>query len=223
MSLVNAPKFEEDDGSSSLPPPAGSAVPPSPSRSVNQGKSMSSNSAPTTKVVTGVIRGSYCNIFKAVLPKTAKEGDTPKFGMTLLIPKTDTDTLKKIKSAQEAAIALKWPNKRPPKIDLTLHDGDEPRPSTGEAFGDECKGHMVMTCNSKFKPKIIDRDSNEIIDPSAAGSGDYYKVSINAYGYESNGKRGVSFGLNNILFWDKGDSLGGAGRAEDDFADDLNG
>ena len=220
MGLVNpSAKFEdEDDNSASIP-----AVTTAQTSSRNQapkGTNMT-QSAPTTKVVTGVIRGSYCNLFKAVLPKTAKEGDVPKYGMTLLIPKEDTATIKKIKAAQEAAIAVKWP-KRPAKVDFTLHDGDEPRPSNGEAFGDECKGHYVMTCNSKFKPKIIDRDNNEVLDGGEVGSGDYFKVSINAYPYDSNGKRGVAFGLNNVLFWAKGDSLGGAGRAEDDFRDDLN-
>jgi hypothetical protein len=78
-----------------------------------------------------------------------------------------------------------------------------------------------MAVASKYKPKILDRDSNEIIDAAECGSGDYYKVSLNAYGYDFSGKRGVSFGLGNVLFWDKGDSLGGTSRAEDDFADDL--
>jgi hypothetical protein len=78
-----------------------------------------------------------------------------------------------------------------------------------------------MNCQSKFKPKVLDRDSNEVIDTGACGSGDYYKVSINAYAYENSGKRGVAFGLNNVLFWAQGESLGGAGRAEDDFSEDL--
>lgn len=180
-----------------------------------------SNSAPTTRVTTGVIRGSYVKIFKAELPKTAKEGDIPKFGMTLLIPKDDLVTLRKLEAAAQAAINLKWPSKKPARIDTTLHDGDLPRPSNGEPFGDECKGHMVMAVNSKFKPKILDRDGNEILDPAQVGSGDYYKVSVGAYAYDTNGKRGVSFGLNNVLFWERGESLGSMGSAEDDFRDDL--
>lgn len=172
----------------------------------------------TTKVVTGVIRGSYLNVFE---PRAQEEGKPPKYSMTLLIPKTDTVTLNKIKAAQEAAIVAKFPNKRPAKIDSTLHDGDGARPSTGESFGDECKGHMVMAVSSKFKPKILDRNGNEVIDPADAMSGDYFKVSINFYGYDQAGKRGVSAGLGNMLLWDKGDPLGGSSRAEDDFAEDL--
>jgi hypothetical protein len=215
MGLLNAPKFEDvEDATYSKTQPASQVT------KAIQGNKMATNT-PSTKVVTGVIRGSYCKLFKAELPKNAKEGDTPKFGMTILIPKDDKATLAKIEAARETAINLKFPGKRPAKIDTTLHDGDLPRPSNGEEFGEECKGHWVMAVASKFKPKILDRDSNEIIDPAECGSGDYFKVSLNAYGYDFSGKRGVSFGLGNVLFWDRGQSLGGTSRAEDDFSDDL--
>lgn len=227
MGLLNPGKFEEDD-SSIASAPAAQATPaktsPTSSPSANKGTSrMATNpNIPTTKVTTGVIRGSYVKIFKAELPKNAPPGAEPKFSMTLLISKDDTVTLEKIAKAQQTAVALKWPNKAPAKIHTTLHDGDEPRESNGEAYGDECKGHMVMTVSSKYKPRCIDRDGNEIIDPSQVGSGDYFKASINFYGYSAQGKNGVSAGLNNLLFWEKGISLGGQGSCEEDFAEDLN-
>ena len=226
MGLLNPGKFEEEESSTpaTQATPANTTLSPTPTPSINKGTSrMATNtSIPTTKVATGVIRGSYVKIFKAELPKNAAPGAEPKFSMTLLIRKDDTATLDKIAKAQQTAVALKWPNKAPAKVHTTLHDGDEPRESNGEAYGVECKGHMVMTVSSKFKPRIIDRDSNEIIDPSQVGSGDYFKASINFYGYSAQGKNGVSAGLNNLLFWDKGVSLGGQGSAEEDFASDLN-
>ena len=185
---------------------------------VNQPSQGNKMAIASTKVVTNVVRGSYMNVFE---PRAQEEGKPPKYSMTLLIPKTDTVTLNKIKAAQEAAIVAKFPNKRPAKLDTTVHDGDGVRPSTGEPFGDECKGNMVMSVSSKFKPKILDRNGNEVIDPGDAMSGDYFKVSLNFYGYDQAGKRGVSAGLGNLLLWDKGDPLGGTSRAEDDFADDL--
>ena len=216
MGLSNAPKFEAVDDST----PASLT---SPSIPKTQGKTMATNSnrAPTTKVVTGVIRGSYLSIFKAKLPQDAKEGDEAKFSMTVLIPKEDKATLAKLEAAREVAIGIKWPGKRPAMVGTTLHDGDLPKPSNGENFGDECKGHMVMAVASKYKPQILDRDGNEIIDPTECGSGDYFKVSLNAYGFDFKGKRGVSFGLGNVLFYERGESLGGMSRAVDDFADDL--
>jgi hypothetical protein len=41
-------------------------------------------------------------------------------------------------------------------------------------------------------------------------SGDYIRVSLNAYAYSQAGNNGVSFGLNNILLVRKGEALGGA-------------
>jgi hypothetical protein len=167
-----------------------------------------------TKVVTGEVRGSYLNLWE---PRANQEGQTPKYSMTLLIPKSDTATLAKIKAAQEAAIAAKWPSKRPARIDLTLHDGDGVKPSTGEPFPAECKGHMVMSVSSKTQPGVVDQRVQPVIDRTMFVSGDYFRVSINGYAYEVNGKRGVSFGLNNVQFMRKGEPLGSVARAEDDF------
>ena len=52
------------------------------------------------KVITGKdTRWSYCNVWEA----KAINGGTPKFSVSLLIPKSDTVTVKKIKDAIEAA------------------------------------------------------------------------------------------------------------------------
>ena len=178
---------------------------------------MSAQTKPaSTKVVTGRCRLSYCNLFE---PRAQQEGGDLKYSVTLLIPKSDTATLAKIKAAQEAAIAAKWQAKRPAKLATTLHDGDGIREKTGEEFGPECKGHWVVTVSSKSKPGIVDADLNPILDKTAIVSGDYGRASINAYGYDVNGNRGISFGLNNIQFLETGEPLGGRTRAEDDFAD----
>jgi len=42
-----------------------------------------------TKVLTGVVRLSYANL---VTPRVNKQGDDPKYSVTLLIPKTDNAT-----------------------------------------------------------------------------------------------------------------------------------
>lgn len=170
----------------------------------------------TTKVVTGKVRLSYCNLFE---PRAQEEGGDPKYSVTILIPKSDKVTLAKLQAAQEAAIAAKWSSKRPAKVASTLHDGDGVKEKTGEPYGDECKGCFVMTVSSKQKPGIVDINLNEVLDKTAIVSGDYGRVSINAYGYDRNGNRGVSFGLNNVQFVEKGEPLGNRSRAEDDFAD----
>lgn len=170
----------------------------------------------STKVVTAKVRLSYCNLFEA---RAQQEGGELKYGVTILIPKSDTATIAKIKAAQETAINAKWPSKRPAKVVSTLHDGDGVKEKTGEEFGPECKDHWVMSVSSKQRPGVVDENLNEIMDKTAIVSGDYGRVSINAYGYDVSGNRGVSFGLNNVQFLEKGEPLGGRARASDDFAD----
>ena len=170
----------------------------------------------STKVVTGKVRLSYCNLFE---PRAQQEGGDLKYSVTILIPKSDTATVNKIKAAQETAINAKWPTKRPAKVVSTLHDGDGVKEKTGEEFGPECKGHWVMSVSSKQRPGVVDADLNEVLDKTSIVSGDYGRVSINAYGYDVSGNRGVSFGLNNVQFIERGEPLGGRTRAEDDFAD----
>ena len=53
-----------------------------------------------TKVITGVnTRWSYANVWQA----KSINGGTPKFSVSLIIPKSDTATVEKIKAAIKAA------------------------------------------------------------------------------------------------------------------------
>ena len=175
-----------------------------------------STSTPTTaplKVVTGVVRGSYVNVFK---PRLNELNGKEEYSMTILIPKEDTETLGKLRRAMHAAIQAKWPNKVPSGVQNPLHDGDGEKPNGGE-YGEECAGHWVMNVKSNRRPGIIDVDMNDVLDPDEFVSGDYCRVSINAYAYD-NMRRGVAFGLNNIQVVERGDPLGGNNTsAQEDF------
>ena len=58
-----------------------------------------------TKVITGVnTRWSYANVWEA----KAMEGGKPKFSVSLIIPKSDTVTVGKIKTAIEEAAMVTW-------------------------------------------------------------------------------------------------------------------
>lgn len=56
--------------------------------------------ATATQITTGRVRFSYVNAFT---PRAAQEGAQLKYSVTLLIPKTDKNTIAKIKAAIEAA------------------------------------------------------------------------------------------------------------------------
>ena len=173
-----------------------------------------------TKIVTGKVRFSFCNIFE---PKAPQGGGDPKYSVTLLIPKSDTTTLGKIKAAmieaRENYCNRNGANAIPVKFNHTMHDGDGVRDS-GEPYGPECKGCYVITVSSKQKPIIVDAFRNEITDPGEVYSGCYGRASINFYGYNNSGKKGVSAGLLSIQKLHDGEPFGTVGSA-DDFDDDY--
>ena len=56
-----------------------------------------------------------------------------------------------------------------------------------------------------------------ILDQSEVYSGCYGRISVNFYGFNSNGNRGIAAGLGNIQKLRDGESLGGRTSAEEDF------
>lgn len=169
-----------------------------------------------TKVVTGKCRFSYVQIFE---PK-AIEGGAPKYSLTLLIPKSDTATLGKIKAAMtEAADKFRQKNGAaalPANPINPLHDGDGVKPSSGEPYGPECKGCWVMavSCSESQKPVIVDAFGNAITDPGEVYSGCYGRASINFYGY-NNRKKGIGAGLLAVQKLHDGEPFGTVGSADD--------
>ena len=168
----------------------------------------------TTKVVTGKVRLSYAHLFK---PVAVEEGQDPKYSVCLLIPKSDKETLRKIKTAVDAAKAQGaslWNGKVPANLKTPLRDGDEERPDQPEY-----DGMYFINASSKQKPGIVDRGLNAILDSDEVYSGCYGRASVNFYPFNKAGNRGVACGLNNIQKLEDGDYLGGRSRAEDDFGD----
>lgn len=176
-----------------------------------------SNIQNPTKVITGVnTRWSYANVWD---PKSIN-GGTPKYSVSLIIPKNDTATVNKIKSAIQAAYEegeskLKGTAKACPALDVIknpLRDGDKERP------GDDAYANSYfINANSATAPGIVDADRQPIIDRSEY-SGVYGRASINLYAFNSNGNRGIACGLNNLQKISDGDPLGGKSSAESDFA-----
>ena len=169
-----------------------------------------------TQIRTGRVRLSFLNVFT---PRAFGDSE-PKYSATLLIPKSDKATLKKINAATDAAKKawLQSGKKLPPNIKSTLHDGDGLRPS-GEEFGEECKGCYVITVSSKNPPTVVYNDKTPILDPHQIKSGDYGYAIINFYVYDYNGTKGVSAGLNGIMKLEDGEPLGGGHISDDDWED----
>ena len=178
---------------------------------------MAKNMNPT-KVITGKdTRWSYCNIWDA----KSINGGTPKFSISLIIPKADTATIQKIKAAIEAAYhegesKLRGNGKTVPPlaaIKTPLRDGDVERPDD-PAYANA----YFINANSSTAPGIVDADRNPVLTRSQVYSGVYGRASINLYAFNSNGNKGIACGLNNLQLIRAGEPLGGKASAESDFA-----
>jgi hypothetical protein len=172
------------------------------------------------KVITGPqTRWSFCNVWEA----KSINGGTPKYSVSLIIPKSDTVTIEKINAAIQAAYTegeskLKGNGRSVPplsSIKTPLRDGDMERPDD-EAY----KNSYFINANSATAPGIVDADRNIILERSEVYSGVYGRASINLYAFNSNGNKGIACGINNLQKIKDGEPLGGKSRAEDDFATD---
>lgn len=167
----------------------------------------------TTKVITGKnTRFSYLN---ANEPKSIN-GSTPKYSVSLIIPKDDIETVNKIKAAIELAYKegeakLKGNGKTVPALSIL---------KTPLRDDDAYRNAYFVNANSPHKPGVVDGNRQEIIDTSELYSGIYGRASISFYAFNSNGNKGIACGLNNLQKLRDGEPLGGRTRAEDDFATD---
>lgn len=164
-----------------------------------------------TKVTTGKVRLSYAHLFEP----HAIEGNDPKYSVSVLIPKTDTETLKAIKEAVAEAKELgkgKFGGKVPANLKTPLRDGDEERPDD-EAY----VGCYFLNASSKNKPGVVDLSVQPILDATEVYSGCYGRLTLNFYAYSASGNKGIAAGLGNVQKLADGEPLGGFTRAEDDF------
>lgn len=164
-----------------------------------------------TKFVTGKVRFSYANVFTP--------GETPngtlKYSVSILIPKSDTDTVNRFKKAFEdtkTANAAVWGGSVPKLLKGGLRDGDAEKDDPAYA------GHFFINASSNEKPGIVDADLNPIIDTSEFYSGCYGRASITLYPYDTSGSKGIAAGLNNVQKLEDGEKFGGSTTAAADFA-----
>lgn len=167
-----------------------------------------------TKVITGKnTRLSYFNGWEP----TSINGGPERYSVSVLIPKDDTETVKAIERAVDAAIEegiAKFGGKKPNKaaIKLPLRDGDTERDD--EVYA----GHWFINANSKTAPQIVDKAVKPILNRDEVYSGCYARVSLNFYAFNSNGNKGIACGLGNIQKIRDGEPLGGRSLATDDFS-----
>lgn len=171
-----------------------------------------------TKVITGPsTRWSYANVWQA----KSINGGAPKYSVSLIIPKSDTVTVGKVKAAIQAAYEegqgkLKGNGRSVPllaAIKNPLRDGDLERPDD-PAYANA----YFINANATSAPGIVDANRQPILERSEVYSGVYGRASISFYAFNSNGNKGIACGLNNLQKIRDGEPLGSKASAEDDFA-----
>jgi hypothetical protein len=164
-----------------------------------------------TKFVTGKVRFSFVHVFE---PAETLNGSL-KYSASILIPKSDKDTVARFNKAFEEtkqANAAYFGGSIPKVLKGGLRDGDTEKDDPIYA------GHYFFNANSNEKPGVVDQDVNPIIDKDQFYSGCYGRASITMYPYDASGSKGIAFGLNNVQKLEDGEKFGGATSAAADFA-----
>jgi len=164
-----------------------------------------------TKFVTGKVRFSFVHVFE---PAETLNGSL-KYSVSILIPKSDKDTVARFNKAFEEtkqANAAYFGGSIPKMLKGGLRDGDAEKDDPVYA------GHYFINANSNEKPGIVDAELNPIIDKDEFYSGCYGRASLTLYPYDASGSKGIAAGLNNVQKLEDGEKFGGATSAAADFA-----
>jgi hypothetical protein len=168
------------------------------------------------QMTTGEVRLSYAHLYEPY----SNNGGEPKYSVTVLMPKSDIQAKARLDAAlqytKQKGISEKWNGVQPPVLAVPVYDGDGVRPN-GEPFGAECRGHWVFTASNKNPVQLVDAGMNPIMQKGELYSGCYARVCISMFAYNSNGKRGIGFGLEAVQKLRDGDPLGGGVSVADAF------
>ena len=168
-----------------------------------------------TRITTKKVRFSYVHVFE---PTAMEEGQTKKYSVAILIPKTDKVTVKAIKDAIQSALELgkskHFGGVLPKKWVNPLRDGDE------ESDEEVYAGHYFMNAKSIKRPVILGTDKELLTDKDEFYSGCYGRAVINFYAY-GNGipSKGIAAGLESAMKTEDGDNLGGGGASMSEIID----
>ena len=140
-----------------------------------------------TKIITGIVKLAYAHIFEPYAVEGIEDYE-PRYSTTVIIPKTDTETLRAINAAiAKNDFEIKHILRTP------LRDGDLERPKD-PLF----KNSYFLNANSKNKPGVVDANVQPILDSKELDNGCYGRLTLDFYAYNENGNKGVAAGLNNI-------------------------
>ncbi len=175
-----------------------------------------------TKVTTPKFRASFVQAFE---PKIYK-GGSPKYSIVMLF--SEKKELGELYKLIKATAMEKW-GEIPKEVLYNPKEDSEYCPfkngnSEKKSGYDGYEDTIYATASSLYPPAVVDTGDPSkgispqvILDPKELFSGCYARASVIAFGWESKGYRGVSFGLQNIQKLADGEPFSGRGNPEADF------
>ena len=185
----------------------------------------------SASIVTAPFRLAFPEVFEA---KASTEGGRPKYSITMifptngqkLIPSLPGEGIMDLRKLLFEAVKEKWGEdkaKWPPSlraldfknyVSATGKDGWPIRDGNTVEWDGFSEG-LFARASSQFQPGLVDNKLQPILDRSRVFGGLICRAQINAYAFDTNGNRGVTFGLNNLqVLKDDGVIFGGREAAD---------
>lgn len=159
--------------------------------------------------VIGPVRLSYPYLFS---PYTDADTSISTYRADVLIPKSDTELVAKVKEAINKAIpadAIK-DGKLASNFNIPLKDGDEK-----EKDANNYAGHLFLAPKSKaeYPPRLLKKVHGSYIPATEDDiySGCWVYVEVNFKAYSTTGNRGISVFLQSVLKYKDDTPFGGGG------------
>lgn len=162
-------------------------------------------------------RLAFVQIAEPKLKKDAKPGAKPKYSIAILMPKGADLTA--LKALRDGKAKEKWGDKIPPKMRNPIKKAIECVDKDGNPYSgfDDPRFEYCIWPTAINKPGVVDNLGKNVDDATKMYSGRWGMLNVHAFTYDTDGNRGVSFGLDNVQLLDDDESLGGRARASDEF------
>lgn len=175
--------------------------------------------ASNTKVVTSKARASYAYVFE---PQQGKGNSKAKYSTVLVFypsPET-TATRKNLLAAATVAGRKKFGDKFDAMVKSGAITAVGGKGAILRTDGIEEKypgAEFYFSARNEHRPGLVDSNMQPIIDKDAFYSGCWMRVSVTAFGYDTEGNKGVSWSLGNIQKVADGERLDNRATPDQEF------
>jgi hypothetical protein len=169
-----------------------------------------------------IVKGrlAFPKLFK---PEAFNGDGEKKYGASILIPKTDAATIKKVEDAMLADAIEKWGPEKGPKAVASLKAAGKVffRDGESKADYDGFEDAWFISASAKAKPTVVDKDKSPISEESGRiYAGCYVNVILSTYAQDNGWGKRLNATLTGVQFAGDGDAFsGGRPASTDDFED----